>query len=226
MNNDNCVYNNVCNLKETEKCSKECLRYIEISNLLVKSKIPKNMQKTIDLYPDNCDYDSFVKLKHIKESIKDWVNSKEFNLYIYSNHTGNGKTSWAVKLMLKYFDEIWAGNGLQTRGLFINVPNFLSKLKQFNTVDSDFEELKRVIPNVDLIIWDDISSTKSSEYDSSQLLNFIDQRMLNGKSNIFTSNINGDRLTEILGNRLASRIWNGSIKIELKGKDRRGDIVD
>ena len=35
-----------------------------------------------------------------------------------------------------------------------------------------------------------------------------------------------DKLTEILGNRLASRIWNSSIKIELRGKDRRGDIID
>ena len=226
MYNKNCIYNKVCNLKETEKCNNECLRYIEITNLLNKSKIPKNMQKTIDLYPDNCDYDSFVKLKHIKESIKEWVNSKEFNLYIYSNHTGNGKTSWAIKLMLKYFDEIWAGNGLQARGLFINVPNFLSKLKEFNTVDVEFNEIKKLIPNVDLIIWDDISSTKVSDYDNSQLLNYIDQRILNGKSNIFTSNVSNDKLTEILGNRLTSRIWNSSIKIELKGKDRRGDIID
>ena len=60
MYNEVCIYNKVCNLKETEKCNNECLRYIEITNLLNKSKIPKNMQKTIDLYPDNCDYDSFV----------------------------------------------------------------------------------------------------------------------------------------------------------------------
>ena len=181
------------------------------------------MQKTIDLYPDNIDYDSFIKLKHIKDSIKEWVDSKEFNLYIYSQHTGNGKTSWAIKLMLKYFDRIWAGNGLQTRGLFISVPNLLSRLKDFNTVDNELSEIKKLIPEVDLIIWDDISSTKMSEYDNSQLLNFIDQRILNGKANIFTSNVSQETLEAVLGNRLASRIWNSSVKIELKGKDRRGE---
>ena len=184
------------------------------------------MQKSIDLYPDTVDYNSFVKLKNIKNSIKEWVNSKEFNLYIFSTHTGNGKTSWAIKLMLKYFDEVWAGNGLQTRGLFINVPNLLARLKDFNTVDTDLQDIKKLIPEVDLIIWDDISSTKVSDYDSSLLLNFIDQRILNGKANIFTSNVNKETLETVLGNRLASRIWNSSIKIELRGKDRRGDIID
>ena len=227
MNNiDTCIYTNICNLHNTKDCDEDCLRYIEIMHLLNKSNIPKNMQKPIDLYPDNVDYDAFVKLKHIKTSIKEWVDDKCFNLYIYSNHTGNGKTSWAIKLLLKYFDSIWAGNGLQVRGLFINVPTFLARLKDFNNIDLQFNELKNTIPNVDLIVWDDISSTKVSDYDNSQLLNYIDQRILNGKSNIFTSNLDGDKLKEILGNRLASRIWNNSIKIELKGKDRRGDIVD
>ena len=223
---NHCIYNKVCTLQDTSTCTSDCLRYVEISNLLNKSRIPVNMQKSIDLYPDTVDYNSFVKLKNIKNSIKEWVNSKEFNLYIFSTHTGNGKTSWAIKLMLKYFDEVWAGNGLQTRGLFINVPNLLARLKDFNTVDTDLQDIKKLIPEVDLIIWDDISSTKVSDYDSSLLLNFIDQRILNGKANIFTSNVNKETLETVLGNRLASRIWNSSIKIELRGKDRRGDIID
>ena len=221
-----CIYNKVCNLHGSEDCGDGCVRYIEITNLLEKSRIPKSMCKTIDLYPDNVDYDSFVKLKHIKDSIKSWVEDNTFNLYIYSNHTGNGKTSWAIKLMLKYFDEIWAGNGLQTRGLFISVPNLLSRLKDFNNKDTELQEIKKLIPEVDLIIWDDISSTKVSDYDNSQLLNFIDQRILSGKSNIFTANVDKETLEKVLGNRLSSRIWNSSIKIELKGKDRRGDIID
>ena len=221
-----CIYNNTCNLYNTKECSEDCLRYIEITNLLNKSNIPKNLMKSLDLYPDNVDYEAFVKLKHIKNSIKDWVSSGNFNLYIYSKHTGNGKTSWAIKLMLKYFNEIWAGNGLQVRGLFINVPVFLAKLKEFSNIDTQFNELKSLIPRVDLIIWDDISSTKISDYDNSQLLNYIDQRILSGKANIFTSNLSGERLLGVLGNRLASRVWNNSIKIELKGKDRRGDIID
>lgn len=221
-----CIYDKVCTLKDTNNCNNDCLRYIEMTTLLQNSGLPKNLWKTIDLYPDNVDYDSFVKLKHIKDNIDELVDNRSFNLYIYSNHTGNGKTSWAVKLMLKYFDRIWAGNGLRTRGLFINVPNLLSRLKNFNNTDTELENIKKLIPKVPLIIWDDISSTKISDYDNSLLLNFIDQRMLNGKANIFTSNVDNTVLEKSLGNRLSSRIWNSSIRIELKGKDRRSGNID
>ena len=42
-----------------------------------------------------------------------------------------------------------------------------------------------------------------------------------GKSNIFTSNLGKRELTNALGERLASRICNKSIDIELKGSDKR-----
>lgn len=223
---ETCIYKDVCNLVNTSQCCESCTRYLEISYLLAQSRIPKNMCKSIELYPDNIDYDNFVKLKEIKNSIKQWIDSGEFNLYLYSKHTGNGKTSWAIKLMLKYFDTVWAGNGLKPRALFINVPNLLLRLKDFNNIDADLAEIKKLMLEVDLVIWDDISSTKQSDYDNTQLLNFIDHRILSGKCNIFTSNTDAEQLKEVLGNRLSSRIWNNSIKIELKGKDRRGDIVD
>jgi DNA replication protein DnaC len=45
--------------------------------------------------------------------------------------------------------------------------------------------------------------------------------MDNGKSNIFTSNLGNKELTNALGERLASRICNKSIDIELHGTDKR-----
>lgn len=224
---NNCIYKNTCNLKETESCKDTCIRYIEMNYLLNTSNIPENLQKQIILYASKTDIESFTKLKHIKDSIKEWVDSGDFNLLIYSDQPGNGKTSWAIKLLLKYFDEVWAGNGLVERGLFIRVPEFMTKAKEFNTRDDKFEHTKKLIETVDLVVWDDISSIKSSEYACEQLFNYIDLRLLKGKANIFTGNINEERLKNILGNQLASRIWNNSIRIELKGTDRReGGIID
>lgn len=223
---DNCIYNSTCELYHTDVCNNSCIRYIEMNSLLKNSRIPKNMQRIIDLYPDNCDLNSFIQLKQIKDNIDEYISDNQLNLYIYSRFTGNGKTSWAIKLMLKYFDKIWVGNGLKPRGLFLNVPTFLLKLKDFNNIDMELQQIKKLIPEVDLIIWDDISSTKLSDYDNSQLLSYIDERILSGKANIFTSNVNEETLKDVLGNRLSSRIWNNSIKIELKGTDRRGETVD
>ena len=45
--------------------------------------------------------------------------------------------------------------------------------------------------------------------------------MDNGKSNIFTSNLGSKELANSLGERLASRICNKSIDIELHGSDKR-----
>lgn len=211
-----CIYKDVC----LNECSESCVRYLEMSYLLDNSNIPKHMQKIIRLIPDDCDYETFVELADIKDNIKEFVD-KGCNLYLLSKNTGNGKTTWAIKMMLKYFDEIWAGNGLNTRAVFIHVPTFLLKCKDFNNKDTDFEELKSKLLTVDLVVWDDIGSNGLSNYDLSQLLMHIDQRMLSGKSNIFTGNLGQRELENLLGSRLASRIYNASTVLELFGKDKR-----
>lgn len=212
----NCLYKEVCN----NECSESCVRYLEMSYLLDNSNIPKHMQRLISLIPDDCDYESFCQLAEIKSNMSDFV-SKGSNLYILSKNTGNGKTTWSIKLMLKYFDEIWAGNGFNPRGVFIHIPTFLLKCKDFNNKDEQFELLKSYLMTVDLVVWDDIGSNALSNYDLSQLLMYVDQRILSGKSNIFTGNLNERELENSLGSRLASRIYHTSTVIEFYGKDKR-----
>ena len=176
----------------------------------------------VRLTPSEVDWDAFCRLADIKDDIVNFVKSGS-SIYITSAFTGNGKTTWATKLMLKYFDSVWPGNGLKTRGIFIHVPTFLLQLKNFNTKDEKFEKLKEELSNVDLVIWDDIASTSISAYDFSQLLMYIDTRSLNGLSNIYTGNIT-DRasLQKALGIKLTSRIMSSATEvIEFKGGDRR-----
>lgn len=191
--------------------------------LLYHSQIPKKQQFPISLIPEDTDYSNFVFLADIKDDIITFVNGGE-NLYITSDYTGNGKTSWAIKIMLKFFDQIWSGNGFRVRGVFIHVPTFLTKLKShIKNPDLEFESLVSCLVDVDLVIWDDIASTGLSQYDHSQLLTYIDQRVLSGKSNIFTGNIpDKESLEKSVGARLTSRILSGEI-VELKGRDRRLD---
>jgi DNA replication protein DnaC len=188
--------------------------------LMTLSGIPEKRQYPVSLMPDTVDYNVFCLLAEIKDDIVNFVDNGE-NLYLYSSNTGNGKTTWAIKLMLKYFDSIWAGNGFKCRGIFIHVPTFLTQLKDFNSVDNELERIKAALKDVDLVIWDDIASTDLSSYDHSQLLTYIDQRILKQKSNIFTGNLGKQDIEKALGKRLSSRVWNSSVKYELKGKDRR-----
>ena len=191
--------------------------------LVDNSGIPKSKQYPVLLEAQE-DYEQFIRLAEIKNNIFEFVNNR-YNLYIASRNTGNGKTSWSIKLMLKYFDEVWAGNGLKIRGLFIHIPTLLLQLKNFSNPLP--EEYKQNIMDVDLVIWDEIASTTISQYDYSNLLMFLENRLLNGKSNIYTSNsVSKESLEGIVGNKLASRIWNTSEIIEFRGKDKRGCITD
>lgn len=182
------------------------------------SGIPINKQSPQELIA-GVDLKQYSKLADIKADIVDFVEAGN-NLFICSKNTGNGKTSWALKLLLKYFDQIWAGNGFRVRGLFVNVPTLLLQLKNFSNPLS--EEYKKWLMNVDVVVWDEIASTSISNYDYGNLLMFLDHRIFSDKANIFTSNATSkDELEKNVGAKLASRIWNTSTIIEFNGKDRR-----
>ena len=186
--------------------------------LMDNSGIPKNRQIPKSLIAD-IDLEPYSKLADIKADIVNFVNDGE-NLFICSKYTGNGKTSWALKLLLKYFDSIWAGNGFRVRGMFVNVPTLLLQLKNFNHPLS--EEYKQNLMEADLIVWDEIASTSISTYDYGNLLMFLDYRFSAGKSNIFTSNATTQEdIEKSVGAKLTSRIWNCSEIVEFRGKDRR-----
>jgi len=217
-----CWYTSACGKYESPECNASCIRYMEMDFLMQNSGIPRNKQYSVLLTPSKQDVQAFVTLKEIKDDIIAFVENGE-SVYIYSHNFGNGKTTWAIKLMQKYFDKVWAGNGFRCRGIFIHVPTFLTKIKEgISRKDEDFETLKSRLMTVDLVIWDDIAATKLGDFDHANLLTYIDQRKLNQLSNIYTGNLDQDELQEALGNRLASRVWNDSTPVKFVGADRRG----
>lgn len=220
---EQCWYKTVCeHFDNTEICNKRCVRYSEIDYLMYLSNIPKARQQPFKLIPENADMEAFKYLNEIKKDITNFVKNGE-NLYIYSNNFGNGKTSWAIKIMQEYFNRVWYGNRYRCRGLFIFVPSFLTNLKRnISNPTEEFDSFLNRIIEADLVIWDDIGANKLSDYDHTQLLTYIDQRKLNLKSNIYTGNLDYDKLMEYLGARLTSRIWNDSNIVKLIGLDRRG----
>lgn len=219
---DKCWYVESCDKYGTPSCNAGCIRFMEMHFLMNNSGIPKNKQYGMTLMPSKVDYDAFVRLRDIKEDIVNFVANGE-SLYIHSRNFGNGKTSWGIKLLHNYFNSVWAGNGFRCRGIFINVPTFLTKIKEgIRNQDEEFELLKSRLMEVDLVVWDDIAATKLSDFDHTNLLTYIDQRNLSGLANIYTGNLSGEPLREALGNRLMSRVWNESTTIEFVGTDRRG----
>ena len=219
--NSNCWYLETCD----DDCSK-CIVYSLMNWQMTHSGLPKAKQKAISLWlVDDIDKDAFYRLADIRKNIVDFVEQGK-NLYICSDYTGNGKTSWAIKMLHTYFHYTAVGNYDNLKGMFVSTTELLLQLKDFNNPlpKSYMENLK----NVDLVIWDDIAVTGISQYDLTQLYSIIDKRILAEKANIFTSNItNPDTLADLIGERLTSRVYYGSEVVEFNGKDNRyGSTTD
>lgn len=220
---DRCWYKNACPFKGTEECRSSCVRFMEMDYLFYTSEVPKALQNpdNLILHPDEDDLDSFYRLKKIKDNIVDWVEEGN-NLLICSENCGNGKTTWAAKLMNKYFDEIWSGNCLKPRGYFINVGDLLLEFKLSINANKNMDKWRSRFQEIDLIVWDDIGDVPLTGYEHQILYSLINKRLANGKANIYTSNAVGETLKDMVGSRLYSRIYNNSEVIELVGPDMRG----
>lgn len=219
--NPECWYKGVC-----EECVGEdrCIKYTRMRLMMANSNIPVAKRVPIHLNIPKVDKTAYERLKDIRNNIYNFVYDGK-SLYITSEIVGNGKTSSALKLLMGYFDELLDDDRYDDTpvGIFIHVPTLLVKLKDFKTTDYEFEKLKKDLMTADLVVWDDIASTDMSAYDLSQLTVFIDNRIMNELSNIYTGNIiSREDMSSALGARLTSRIWNSKTEVvEFHGGDRR-----
>ena len=215
--NSNCWY-----VKSCEDDCDRCTTYVQMKWQMEHSGLPEAKQKPITLYltdTNSGDRRAFNRLAEIRKNIVTFVQDGK-NLYICSKWTGNGKTSWAIKMLHTYFHYTAVGNYENLKGMFVSTTALLLQLKDFNNPlpKSYIENLK----SVDLVIWDDIAVSGMSQYDFTQLYSIIDSRILAEKANIFTANqTTVDEFSKLMGTRLASRIYYTSEIVELKGKDMR-----
>ena len=219
--NKNCPFYEKCNHID---CDAFCSKRYKICYYLDSGFIPEARRQRTPLFldDDNSDLEAFKKLSALEKDIVSFVDSGN-NLFIYSQNTGNGKSSWCFRMCLSYIEKTWYYKNLYPIIMFISVPRFLVELKQNISEKSPYiESIIKNVNKADLVIWDDIGSKNGTEFEVAQMLSIIDQRLIEGKSNMYTSNICGDDLHNALGDRLYSRIFNNSECIELVGKDKRG----
>lgn len=191
-------------------------------SLFKQSNLPEALWNYKELICHEKDLQVYKKLQAKSDAILNFIEEGN-NLYIYSENCGNGKTTWAIRLMYSYFDKIWHKSCFDCKALFVSVPKFLYNCKRSISQDvKGFEELCNHISEVDLVIWDDIGEMKASDYEHQILFQYIDDRINSKKSNIYTSNKNKEQLEDVLGVRLASRIYNCSECVEFLEEDKRG----
>ena len=189
------------------------------------SLIPKRYLKDISLRPSNNDLKTFEELKEIKDNIAEFVNEGN-NLLICSNKVGNGKTTFAVKILKAYINSIKnLGFMNNTPALFINVNNFLNEKKlaiEDKVLSDKIRNIEKSILSAKLVVFDDIADKSLSEYDMNTLYYWLDYRTSNMKSCIFTSNQLPDQLKKSLSAKVYSRLVNYSVIKYITDGDHRG----
>lgn len=175
---------------------------------------------------NDCDSSAYAELAEIKKHIVDFVNSENNNLFICSRQVGNGKTTWAVRLLQAYLyaTRRQAVIDESPTGLYISVPELIANLKDFNTSTAkDYvERVKKYIDNAYLVVWDDLAIEEMSGYDRLQLYVFLNNRIFRKQANIFTSNVDElGWLTDLVGERIVSRSFDVSTVVKLSGWGRR-----
>ncbi len=141
------------------------------------------------------------------------------NLYLYGP-AGTGKT---------YISSCIANKALE-RGFTVcyqsafRLLDTLEKLK-FGRLDeesgSDAEYMSEYIYTVDLLIIDDVGTEFVSAYSSAALFDIINSRIISGKSTVVSSNLNSDKMEELYGRRMVSRMLGSFMPIRFIGTDLR-----
>ena len=212
-----CWYERGCG-KQFPGCKKTCHRYLEM-NCLITNCGMKNAAKFLKtLVPPKIDVPKFKKLMEIKENIVPFVEEGR-NLYIGAVNLQTGKTTWSLKILYKYFDEIWVGNGFRVRGYFLHVPELLNKLKDYTYKDTlEYKIIDKYLNTCDIVVWDDITSMQLTTYEQSILNMYIDKRQMEDKSNIFNGTYYEDEeMEKMIGSKLTARL-NNAQRVILQGK--------
>lgn len=170
--NKDCWLTNQCNHID---CNRFCMKHYKLKYLYDAALISASQRKYVGLVvdKDGTDLKEFQILSMYAMRIEDIVKAGK-NIYIHSSSCGNGKTSWALRIVESYFDKIWYSSEMECRALFISVPQFLLALKANIAEKNDYVQyIKDNVLTADIIIWDDIATKDSTVFEAENLLSMM-----------------------------------------------------
>lgn len=214
------VGNEIC------RCRKQLIieeRYSQsnIKNLLQRENFrtfnpnlySKNLYEDYPISP----YENIMRVgKDAKAFINNFKNSST-NLYIFGD-VGRGKTFLINSIAKELLDRNFSVVYMTSTKLFSFMNDYLYAFSERKEV---LQEEYDLIFKSDLLIIDDLGSENDRNSNESILFDIVNDRIINKKSIIFSSNYSEDDLREIYGERIFSRIMGSSYVMEIYGDDLR-----
>ena len=243
-----CVFANGCRHSNYENCNKLCYAYafmhgLDGNNGLWKTRhVPKQYE---DCRIDNLPlinpprvYDGVIKYaNNILEYVDKGIGLFLFAMPTESNKlgTGTGKTTSACTLINEFMiartkEHLKGGKSIT------NNPTYFIRISEFQNVynaqfrgskdvqieaSERYYNLKKILISAELVVFDDIALRTATETFINELYEVIDTRVTEIKASIFTSNMPLNKLSEIYGDRIVSRIEGTCVLLPFIDEDHR-----
>lgn len=212
----------------TKTCS--CRKKLIVEKKYSQSNISRLVQRenfrtfNANLYSKNLykDYpiSPYENIKRIVNDAKIYANNfpKSYrNLYIFGD-VGRGKTFLINSIAKEILDKNYSVLYLTATKLFSFMNDYLYA---FSERKEELKEKYDLIFDSDLLIIDDLGSENDRNSNESNLFEIVNDRIINKKAMIFSSNYSEDELIEFYGDRIFSRIIGSSHVMEIFGEDLR-----
>lgn len=198
----------------------------KLKSLFRRSNLPKEFWKPQTLVTREDDIDAWDFLEDTRKNIVEFV--KEGNtLVITSVNVGNGKTSWAIRLLQRYLAETATFIEIEDRGMFINYASLLVDLGDFKFRETpEFKELKYRLMNCELLVMDELGGGSLNNATYQVFYEIINARSSKNLSTIYTTNFDEEYLIDVLGERVFSRVHDAATKIIFTSSNVRGMTIE
>lgn len=195
----------------------------KVHQLLVESGVPKKYYVPQKLVRRQVDEQLWNFLEEYRNDVVNKVHGGN-NLVITSPIVGNGKTSWAIRLLQRYIAETALDGDLGHKGVFCVCSTMLEIFGDFGYFETSiefFDYLNR-LKNCKLLVIDEIGSGRITPVSYNHFYDLINYRVDNGLTTIYTTNYSDERIQEVLGERLYSRIYHTATVLEFRADNVRG----
>lgn len=160
---------------------------------------------------------ALAALSLAKDFVSRFGEEKE-NMLIFGN-TGTGKTFLASCIANEIAE---AGHSVS----FVTAFQFFGLLEKlaFHKSDTDYSKVEdsvHFLLSSDLLVLDDIGTEIINSFTLTKLYEFINDRILNGKSTLITTNFDPQTINKVYGERILSRLAGNYSFIKLTGSDIR-----
>lgn len=195
----------------------------KVRQLLAESGVPKKYFEPQELVPRTVDREAWDWLNNYRENVVENVQNGK-SIVITSPIVGNGKTSWAIRLLQRYIAETALDGRLVDKAVFCVSSSMLEIFGDFGYFETSiqfFDYLNR-LKNCDLLVIDEIGSGRVTQVSYNHFYDLVNYRVDNNLATIYTTNYNDEQIKDVLGERLYSRIYDMSTVIEFSASNVRG----